>query len=354
MQSRCLDVSTYSVKYGGGLQCRKYDRLRDVCVRRRKAELLLKPTTLIVCKARKSDEGDTTGFQFPWASARIEKSTSVAKNQDPEEDTEKWGIFDWGAYGEKWNVPWGGGTVALGMGAWVVAALVLGFAFIPQAVKSMGISSMSAMTQRDQAFILLETQVLETVVGLAIVFIAVRGWQTLPDDLFRYSLKEPFKKPRGWVIWAGIGILASLAANAGLSSLVSFAGYQEPTGPGTVDAVANMISVDFATYASLISVVGILAPLLEETVFRGFLLTSLTKWMPTPAAVVLSSVSFGLAHLSIKDFPYLTAVGMVWGFMYVRSRNLFTPMLMHCVWNSTVLSILFALVSAGVDLRQVL
>jgi membrane protease YdiL (CAAX protease family) len=30
--------------------------------------------------------------------------------------------------------------------------------------------------------------------------------------------------------------------------------------------------------ASLITVTGICAPLLEETVFRGFLLPSLTKW----------------------------------------------------------------------------
>jgi membrane protease YdiL (CAAX protease family) len=53
--------------------------------------------------------------------------------------------------------------------------------------------------------------------------------------------------------------------------------------------VARIISLDFPTYASLFTVTAVLAPILEETVFRGFLLTSLTKWMPTPAAVLVST-----------------------------------------------------------------
>ena len=60
-------------------------------------------------------------------------------------------------------------------------------------------------------------------------------------------------------------------------------------GSGTVDMVAKIISLNVPTYASLFTVTAILAPLLEETVFRGFLLTSLTKFMPTPAAVVVSA-----------------------------------------------------------------
>ena len=41
------------------------------------------------------------------------------------------------------------------------------------------------------------------------------------------------------------------------------------------DAVSSIITMDFSTYASLFATTAILAPLLEETVFRGFLLTRL-------------------------------------------------------------------------------
>ena len=52
--------------------------------------------------------------------------------------------------------------------------------------------------------------------------------------------------------------------------------------------------------------------------FRGFLLPSLTKWMPTWAALGLSSLAFGLCHLSLRDLPVLTALGMLLGSTYVR------------------------------------
>lgn len=123
---------------------------------------------------------------------------------------------------------------------------------------------------------------------------------------------------------------------------------------GTVDGVAQMLNVDLGTFASLFSVTAILAPLLEETVFRGFLLTSLTKFMPTWVAVLISSLGFGLAHASARDLPQLAALGTLLGFSYVRSRNLLTPMLIHGAWNGTVLVALFTLASSGVDLQEVL
>ena len=123
---------------------------------------------------------------------------------------------------------------------------------------------------------------------------------------------------------------------------------------GTVDGVTQLLSTAIGTFASLFAVTAILAPLLEEVVFRGFLLTSLTKFMPTWLAVLISSLGFGLAHASARDLPQLAALGTLLGFSYVRSRNLLTPMLIHGAWNGTVLLVLFALASSGVDLSEAL
>ena len=125
-------------------------------------------------------------------------------------------------------------------------------------------------------------------------------------------------------------------------------------GQGTADGVARIISLDIFSYASLFTTTAVLAPILEETVFRGFLLTSLSKYMPTPAAVVVSSFAFGAAHLSQRDLPQLVALGTLLGFSYVRSRNLATPMLIHGAWNGTVLTVLFALAASGVDVKQLI
>jgi len=115
-----------------------------------------------------------------------------------------------------------------------------------------------------------------------------------------------------------------------------------------------MLSLDGVTFAALFATTAVLAPVLEETVFRGFLLPSLSKFMPVPAAVALSSLAFGLVHLSPRDTPQLTALGLLLGFSYVRSRNLLTPMLIHGAWNGTVLAVLYSLQASGVDLQELL
>lgn len=76
--------------------------------------------------------------------------------------------------------------------------------------------------------------------------------------------------------------------------------------------------------------------------------------MPTWAAVLASSVGFGVAHLSARDLPVLSALGVLLGFSYVRSRNLLTPIIIHGAWNSGVLTLLFWLTSEGVDVTSML
>lgn len=76
--------------------------------------------------------------------------------------------------------------------------------------------------------------------------------------------------------------------------------------------------------------------------------------MPTPAAVIVSAIAFGLVHLTPRDFPQLTGLGILMGFSYVRSRNLLTPMMIHGIWNGGVLTLLYVLTSCGVDIQEIL
>lgn len=114
-----------------------------------------------------------------------------------------------------------------------------------------------------------------------------------------------------------------------------------------MDEVVKIIRPDIPSFAGLFSVTSILAPVLEEFVFRGFLLASLTSFLPVPFAIAGSSVAFGLAHLSVKDLPELTALGVLLACSYLRSRNLMAPILIHGLWNGSVLVALFGLSQTG-------
>ena len=107
--------------------------------------------------------------------------------------------------------------------------------------------------------------------------------------------------------------------------------------PVTISSVEQSIvardPVAMALYAVVVSVC---APIWEEIVFRGFLLPSLTKYMPVWSAILVSSIAFALAHFNIQRMLPLVFLGMVMGTVFVRSRNLFPSMLLHSLWNAFV------------------
>ena len=76
----------------------------------------------------------------------------------------------------------------------------------------------------------LSPQAAQTVVTLALIRVLTKGpledEQTDPAvraDLFKYSVSEPFTSPRGWLVWAGVGVALSplvVGVVTGLLSLV--------------------------------------------------------------------------------------------------------------------------------------
>lgn len=90
-------------------------------------------------------------------------------------------------------------------------------------------------------------------------------------------------------------------------------------------------------------VVSICTPIWEEAIFRGFLLSSLTKYMPALAATAVSSLAFTVAHFSFQRSLYLAVLGFIFGYTFVRTRNLMTPILIHSLWNFYVFWKVFCL-----------
>ncbi|XP_057548832.1 uncharacterized protein LOC130827196 [Amaranthus tricolor] len=92
------------------------------------------------------------------------------------------------------------------------------------------------------------------------------------------------------------------------------------------------------------------AAVVEEIVYRGLLLTSLTKWVATPTALLLSSVAFGLLHVGaqrfdLNVFPPHFFFGLFTGAVYLYSRNLCAPILLHSVYNSAMFVYFLVIIS---------
>jgi membrane protease YdiL (CAAX protease family) len=93
-----------------------------------------------------------------------------------------------------------------------------------------------------------------------------------------------------------------------------------------------------AGVALLACAVVVLAPLGEETLFRGVLLSWLARWMPRRAALWLSAVVFALAHLHYGVFMVVVLLyGMVLGWARLVTGGLKAPMALHAIINAAVL-----------------
>ena len=82
----------------------------------------------------------------------------------------------------------------------------------------------------------------------------------------------------------------------------------------------------------LIVVIG--APIAEELFFRGLVLRSFEKRFGTVWAVIGSSVVFGATHFQLLQFPALTAAGLVFALVVVRTNRLGAGVMAHMGFNA--------------------
>ena len=86
--------------------------------------------------------------------------------------------------------------------------------------------------------------------------------------------------------------------------------------------------------ASIAPCVG--APLFEELQSRAFILQALTAALPLSGALLASGILFGAQHFQIGLLLPLSITGYFWAVLYVNSRNLLVPILIHALWNGRV------------------
>ena len=77
----------------------------------------------------------------------------------------------------------------------------------------------------------------------------------------------------------------------------------------------------------------IIAPILEELIFRGLMFTRFCRGMPAPAALILASTIFGALHGTLLWASYGFIGGIAMTLVFMKYRSLYAAMLLHAVFN---------------------
>ncbi|KAL6958799.1 hypothetical protein U1Q18_004684 [Sarracenia purpurea var. burkii] len=230
---------------------------------------------------------------------------------------------------EPWTVPWTAKTILQVMFLWISSFWLVGSWIIPFLAGTAGFRKES-LTYRGQALYSLLTDVAEGLAGIAIIHRCLARFRPLSSDWFRFSLKGmwQFDIVLGCLMFP----LVNRLSQVNLNLLPIF-----PSTPVTISTVEQSIvardPVAMALYAIVVSVC---APVWEEIVYRGFLLPSLTRYMPVWCSVLVSSLAFALAHFNLQRMLPLVFLGVVMGAVFARSKNLLPSMILHSLWNAFV------------------
>lgn len=80
--------------------------------------------------------------------------------------------------------------------------------------------------------------------------------------------------------------------------------------------------------------VAVVAPIVEEFIFRGLVMNRLSRVMPGWLAVVLSAAVFGACHGHPVWFAYAFVLGAVFGFIDLRAGSIWPSILGHVAFNA--------------------
>lgn len=148
------------------------------------------------------------------------------------------------------------------------------------------------------------------------------------------ELSRHWVQTRPWFVlfWCVVAALGILIPSAWLQE-------QMPTLPNFAEDAFDMIMKDRWGYF----VIGLLAPLTEELVFRGAVLRALLRWKSNPwVGITISAALFTLIHMNPAQMPHAFLVGLLLGWMYYRTDSIVPGVIYHWV-NNTVAYVMYNL-----------
>ncbi len=150
------------------------------------------------------------------------------------------------------------------------------------------------------------------------------------NDIFAKASKPTYK-------YFGICIIIGISSLFLLSGVLNYfqllvdkLGFTSASLKYDLDSTKNYL-------ISLISL-AIIPAICEELIFRGILVNAL-KQKSEIFAIILSSVMFSIFHFSPAQLLYPIFFGMILSILYLRTKNIIFPIILHFINNALSLSI---------------
>ncbi len=174
----------------------------------------------------------------------------------------------------------------------------------------------------DYVFSLTLSSIIQYFVGFPLFFLTIRTVKKA--DGFEKSNMKPSHIFYAFLVCQTVVFFGNLIGNWLNSVIGSYAGAMPEN---SIDTIINEVPL----YV-LIPTVVILAPIFEELMFRKLLIDRLS-YVGDVGAVIMSAVAFGLFHMNLYQFFYATFAGLVFGYVYAKTRKITYTIILHMLVN---------------------
>lgn len=156
---------------------------------------------------------------------------------------------------------------------------------------------------------------------LVVLLFGLMRWCPMSGD-------PAFVRQCPWRVWLWT-VLLSLAMLAPLSWLEELIP-ESLRGNLLSDALEALVHSPWGFVAIVLC-----APLSEEVVFRGAVIPALLEWKKASVwmAIFISAILFALVHFNPAQIPHAILVGVLLGWLFVRTRSIIPGLVLHCINN---------------------
>ena len=153
------------------------------------------------------------------------------------------------------------------------------------------------------------------------------------EDIFARNKSPKMFILLGTVSCIGIGMISGIIYTI-YSTILKAEGVIIPA-PDINFPAQRTYLILFLIYACL------LGPILEEIIFRGFILKSMQKY-GNLTAIIVSSILFSMFHLNLVQFINPVLMGIVLAFIAIKSKSIVPSIIAH-IFNNSITFIVLAI-----------
>lgn len=172
---------------------------------------------------------------------------------------------------------------------------------------------------QESLFMLLGSFVSVYVIALPVGMLILRKLRTDTPAREAFGAGRLF---RFWLMTLGVSYAGNVVGNI-LSALLS---------GGTAENAVVQLATDDSNIVVKIFLVAIAGPFLEELFFRKMIIDR-TRRFHEKGAVVFSALLFSLYHINLYQLFYTFGMGLLWGYIYLKSGKLRYSFLLHAIVN---------------------